>query len=137
MNEIIAVPLIKIIMFLAALYAPGNTVEIQIHHGNEIEEYVKDGGLWTSKNDPDDSFMVQGYRLLTPSGFINLKTELNGMPEHDWTTESVLKVGANIEVLKTKEGLLIFPDGIRGADEPITVIYKTKSRRVRKTQNEK
>lgn len=115
-------------MFLAALYAPSNTTEIEIHHAEETKVYAKDGGIWTSKKSIEDAFTIQGYRLLTPSGFLDLRSELGDLSEHDWSSESVLKVGSSIEVLKTKEGLLIFPEGIRAPDEPIRVIYKTTGR---------
>lgn len=125
MSEIVSIPLIKIIMFLAALYAPSNTAEIEIHLEEETKVYANDRGIWTSKKAAEDAFTIEGYRLLTPSGFLDLRSELGDLSEHNWSSESILKIGSSIEVLKTKEGLLIFPEGIRTPDEQIRVIYKT------------
>jgi hypothetical protein len=57
--------------------------------------------------------------------FLDLETELSDLSEHDWSSESVLKIGSSIEVLKTKEGLLVFPEGIRAPNEPMRITYKT------------
>jgi len=135
MSEIVTIPLIKIIMFLAALYAPSNTTEIEIHHADRVEVYAKDGGIWISKDGTKDPFTIQGFRLLTPSGFLDLKAELGDLTKHSWSSESILQIGSDVEVLKTTEGLLIFPEGIRAPEEPIRVIYNTTGR-VRRTVTE-
>jgi hypothetical protein len=132
MNEIVAVPLIQIIMFLAALYAPSNTAEIEIDHPDGVHAYVQDSGMWVSKNDPDDAYVIRGTKMLSSSGVIDLETELDGISGHDWAEESILKLGSGIEVLKTKKGLLIYPDGIRGSDEPIRVSYRVVERPARR-----
>ena len=119
-------------MFLAALYAPSDTIEIEIHQKNKVNTYVQDAGIWTSKDNSSDVFLIRRYKLLSPSGFLDLETELGDVFEHEWSVESVLRVSSGIEVLKTKEGLLIYPDGIRGADEPIRVIYKNPPPRFRR-----
>jgi hypothetical protein len=132
MNEIISVPLIKIIMFVAALYAPNNSTEFEIDHPDQVHTYVQNSDMWVSKNDPNDAFVIRGVKILSSSGVVDLETELGGiLSGHDWSQESVLKLSSGIEVLKTKDGLLVYPDGIRGSDEPIRVTYKVAGRRVR------
>lgn len=131
MTEIVSIPLIKLILFLAALYAPGNTAEIAIHHPDEVKVYQKDRGIWVSTTNPEDAFSVKVPRLLTPKGFFDLESEMDAAFNHDWSTESILTLSSGIEVLKTKEGLLIYPEGIQGDGEPIKVIYKLVERKPR------
>lgn len=118
-------------MFLAALWAPGDTTEFEINHPDGVQAYVQDTGMWVSKNDPGDAFVIRGLKMLSSSGVVDLETKLGGIDEHVWAEESVLSLSSGIEVLKTKDGLLIYPDGVRGEDEPISVIYKTDGRAIR------
>ena len=131
MNEIISVPLVQIITFVAALFAPNNTTEIQIDHPDGVVAYVQDlayaqdSRMWVSKDDPNDAFVVRGVKMLSSSGVVDLEAELGGiLSGHQWHIESVLKLSSGMEVLKTKEGLLFYPDGIRGSEEPIRVSYQ-------------
>lgn len=130
MVEAVSIPLIKIILFLAALYAPESTAEIRIEHSDIVQTYVRDSGMWVSKNDSSDAFVIRGDKILSSSGVIDLASEIAGISAHDWSVESVLRIGSGIEVLKTRNGLLIYPEGLRGAGEPIRVEYLTGNRRI-------
>lgn len=123
MTELISIPLAKIILFLAALYAPGNTEEFEIHGPDTVETYIQEDGIWISKADPEEAYIISGHKLLSSSGLINLESEFGAL-DHDWSMESVLKLTSGVEVLKTREGLIIFPAGIAGDSKPIRVIYE-------------
>ncbi|MEM0965030.1 MAG: hypothetical protein AAGJ81_02600 [Verrucomicrobiota bacterium] len=123
MIEAVSIPVLQIVLFLAALYAPGNAIEMEIDSEEKSMTYLLDNGVWIPKDGTENAFTIKGFRLLTPSGFTDLESVLGNLSNHNWSTESILKIDSQIEVLKTKDGLLVFPEGLRGTAEPIRVVY--------------
>jgi|GEM_PF-3906724 len=134
MIEVISIPLVKFVLFLAAVFAPSDAAEFEVRSAEFSDTYIRNNQIWLSESDPEQAFTVSAYKLLSSSGLVDFKPEVQGLYDHRWSDKSVLKVGPGIEVLKTEEGLLIFPDGIKGSTEPIEVVYVKKVISRRMTQ---
>lgn len=127
-TETLSTPIQAIVLFLAAFFAPTHAIELEIQRDQEAEAFTRSDTIWVSKEDPDSGFAIGGTRLLDSEGIVDLSDKVTPVLRHSWTRESILTISKNVQVLKTAEGLLIFPDGIRAQTDPIQVVYTLGSR---------
>ena len=130
MSEIITIPLTQLILLLAAFFAPSGASEFEIHDSDAITSYSREGSMWISKSEEGNAFTFSARKFLSSSGLIEFSEDIDSVYQHNWAEQSVLRIGSDIEVLKTSTGLLIFPKGIEETSNSIEVVYTTPSRTV-------
>lgn len=127
-TETLSTPIQAIVLFLAAFSAPNHAIELEIQRDQEVDVFTRSSAIWVSKENPDSGFAIGGSRLLGSEGIVDLSDIVTPVIYHSWIRESILTISENVQVLKTAEGLLIFPDGIRAQTDPIKVVYTLGSR---------
>jgi hypothetical protein len=119
----ISYPIYEILFLIALLFAPEGTTEFKIAKGSEpqlIFHSTEQGWMNTLKQEiwkEEKNTVVHGSENHDISKFID------GIDDHNWSEESILHLRM-MDVLKTKNGLIVYPTGIDYPKNKYSIIYK-------------
>ena len=117
-------PLYEILFFIALFFAPEGTTEFQVAKESDnpvVFQLTEKGWMNGTENKiwrEDKSTVKHGDESHDISEFVE------GIAEHSWSEESILHLGMTV-VLKTKNGIVYYPDGIEHPKNKYMITYKT------------
>jgi len=117
-------PLHEILFFIALFFAPEGTTEFQIAKESDnpfVFQLTEKGWMNSTENKiwrEDRNTVKHGDESHNVSEFVE------GIAEHSWSEESILHLGLT-DVLKTKNGIVYYPNGIEYPKNKYTITYQT------------
>ncbi|MFP4283255.1 MAG: hypothetical protein ACLFU2_11585, partial [Opitutales bacterium] len=108
-------PFTEILLFIALFFAPEGTTTIELTDpSGETITFTQTEAGWHSDAQnlayPDAHWLLRGETLYRNGQPMDLDQYVAGATTHDWCAESILTVHQEMQVLKTADGLTLYPD---------------------------
>jgi hypothetical protein len=118
-------PLLKILVFIAMSFAPGDTNSITID-GPSITKSVlshSESGWGEITSSDGATWKIDETSISRAEEKTDLSSFVTDIDKHKWSDLSILKLYGMTEVLKTSDGFWLYPNGIEYPENKYTITY--------------